>query len=175
MWSISRNITFRAKGTYPGLHFHRLVQEDSGEGDGVDGCPEGEDVDIRVLVGLQGKNKQASSDVPVDSRPQLGRGDYKASLKASVKGSEWAGRNGEKLSCCHLCGNDAQNRWDEELTGLDNLETHFTGSHDGYTRTFEMNEGMNKFTEHPPGTMPIAKDTFVSACKEFTVYLAGQM
>lgn len=51
------------------------MQEDSGEGDGVDGCPEGEDVDVGVLVGLQGKDKQAPSDKPVDSRPRLGHGD----------------------------------------------------------------------------------------------------
>lgn len=75
MWSVSRNTTFKAKGTHPGPHFHGLVQEDSGEGDGVDGCPEGEDVDVGVLVGLQGKDKQAPSDKPVDSRPRLGHSD----------------------------------------------------------------------------------------------------
>ena len=59
------------RGTYPGLHFHRLVQEDGGEGDGVDGCPKGEDVDIRVPVGLQRENGGVLSDVLVGSSPWL--------------------------------------------------------------------------------------------------------
>lgn len=99
-------------GTHPGLHFHRLVQEDCGEGDGVDGCPKGKDIDIRVLVGLQRSNKQALWDVPRDSRPWLGHSDYKASVKAGVKAGEGMGRSFP--SSCHPCGTDPRNRRDEE-------------------------------------------------------------
>jgi len=69
MQGMERNTIFRPKGlggTYPGLHFHCLVQEDCGKGDGVDGCSKGKNVDIRVLVGLQSRNKQALSAVPRD-------------------------------------------------------------------------------------------------------------
>lgn len=41
-----------SQGTHPGLHFHGLVQENSGEGDGVDGHSKSEDIHIRVLVSL---------------------------------------------------------------------------------------------------------------------------
>lgn len=63
---------FRSKGllgAYPGLHFHCLVQENCGKGDGVDGCPKGKDINIRVFVGLQRRKKEALSDVSLDSRP----------------------------------------------------------------------------------------------------------
>lgn len=61
MLSIDRSILFKLKGTwdsYPRLHFHCLVQEDCDEGDGVDRSSKREDIDIRVFVGLQRRNKQ---------------------------------------------------------------------------------------------------------------------
>lgn len=42
----------------PSLHFHCLVQENCGEGDGIDGCPKGKDINIRILVG-QVRNEEA--------------------------------------------------------------------------------------------------------------------
>lgn len=66
---MDRSAIFKPKGlwdTYPCLHFHCLVQEDCGEGDGVDWCPKGKDVYIRALIGLQRRNRQALSGMSVD-------------------------------------------------------------------------------------------------------------
>ena len=110
---MDRNTIFRPKelgGTYPGLHFHCLVQEDCGKGDSVDGCPKGKNINIRVLVGLQSRNKQALSAAPMDWRPWFGQVIAKHQWRqVSREGKEW----GEAVQL-PSCGTDCRDRQEEE-------------------------------------------------------------
>lgn len=140
IWPIDRNTVFRPKGlcsTYPGLHFHCLVQEDCGKGDGVDGCPKGEDIDIRVLVGLQRGRKQALSDVPLGWGPwcwQVMMKHQGGQVSRGVGGGKKWGR-----SCpapIHVEQTQSTGKM-SELTGLNSLKCLCKGSHAKFSRTLQ--------------------------------------